>query len=325
MDILIGIGIFIATLFLIEGGYAVWRTVRDPEKKRVRRRLRIISLTGLEPENENEEGGLERQMLLSEVPWLNRMLLKLDWTRKMNSLLEKAGIRRPPGFFLLLSLVLAGAGFMAGSWIASNYLVAIAFALILGVFPFLYILSKKKRRMAKFERQLPEALDLMARALKAGHAFPGGLKMVADEMDDPIGTEFDKTLGEINFGIEVSEALKNLSRRVNCPDLRFFVISIIIQRETGGNLAEILVNIAHLIRERFKLHGRIRVLSAEGKFSAIVLIALPFLVASLLAFLNPDYLRLLITDPIGHFMVGFALVTMILGILVMKKMVAIKV
>jgi tight adherence protein B len=165
----------------------------------------------------------------------------------------------------------------------------------------------------------------MARALKAGHAFPAGLKMVADEMEDPIGTEFDKTLGEINFGIEVSEALKNLSRRVDCPDLRFFVISIIIQRETGGNLAEILVNIAHLIRERFKLHGRIRVLSAEGKFSAIVLIALPFLVALLLTFLNPDYLRLLITDPIGHFMLGFALVTMILGILVMKKMVAIKV
>ncbi len=179
--------------------------------------------------------------------------------------------------------------------------------------------------MEKFERQLPEALDLMARALKAGHAFTGALKMVADEMDDPIGTEFDKTLGEINFGIDVSQALINLSQRVDCPDLRFFVIAIIIQRETGGNLAEILGNIAYLIRERFKLHGRVRVLAAEGKLSAIILVALPFLVALALTFLNPDYLEVLVTDPIGRFMSCFALVMMAFGIVVMKKMVAIKV
>jgi tight adherence protein B len=220
---------------------------------------------------------------------------------------------------------MAGGGVIAGWWLTYNYLVSILLAAVLGAFPYLSILSKRKRRMGKFGRQLPEALDLMARALKAGHAFTGGLKMVADEMDEPIGLEFDKTLAEINFGIEIQEALKNLSARVECQDLRFFVISIIIQRETGGNLAEILENISYLIRERFKLHGRIRVLSAEGKFSAIVLIALPFLVASLLAFLNPDYLKVLITDPIGHIMIGFALVMMVVGILVMKKMVAIKV
>ena len=321
MDILIGIGIFVATLFLIEGGYAVWRTLTDPGKKRVRRRLMALSQPGME----SDEGGLERRILLSEVPWLNRILLKLDWSRRITFLLEQAGIPQPMGFFLLLSLVLAGTGFIAGSWLTSSHLVAVLLAALLGVSPFFYILSKRKRRRAKFERQLPEALDLMARALKAGHAFTGGLKMVADEMDDPMGTEFDKTLGEINFGMEVSEALKNFSLRVDCPDLRFFVISIIIQRETGGNLAEILENISYLIRERFKLHGRIRVLSAEGKFSAIVLIALPFLVASILGFMNPDYLGVLIADPIGNFMVGFAAVMMALGILVMKKMVAIKV
>jgi len=321
MDILIGVGIFIATLFFIEGGYAVWRTLTDPAKKRVRRRLMNLS----QPEMEKEEGGLERRVLMSEVPWLNRILQKLDWSRKTTFLLEQAGIQRPMGFFLLLSLVLAGAGFFAGSWITASHLVALFFAAILGVFPFFYILSKRKRRMAKFERQLPEALELMARALKAGHAFTGGLKMVADEMDEPIGLEFDKTLAEISFGIEITGALKNLSRRVDCPDLRFFVISILIQRETGGNLAEILANISSLIWERFKLHGRIRVLSAEGKFSAIVLIALPFLVGSLLGFLNPVYLKVLFTDPLGHLMIGFALVMMVMGILVMKKMVAIKV
>ena len=269
--------------------------------------------------------GLERRVKLSEVPWLNRFLLKLNWSQKMNLLLEQAAISQPLGVFFLLSLLLAGVGFIVGSWVISSYLVGALLACLLAALPLLYILSKKRRRMLKFERQLPEALDLMARSLKAGHAFTGGLKMVADEMDDPIGTEFDKTLGEINFGVDVQTALKNLSLRVDCPDLRFFVISVIIQRETGGNLAEILENIAYLIRERFKLHGRIRVLSAEGKFSAIVLIALPFLVASALIFLNPDYLKILITDPIGNLMVGFAGLMMVLGVLVMKKMVAIKV
>ena len=274
MDILIAVGIFVATLLLIEGSYALWQTQRAPEKKRVRIRLMNISSTGTELEE--AEDGLERRVKLSEVPWLNRFLLKLNWSQKMNLLLEQAAIRQPLGVFLLLSLVLAGAGFILGLGMLSSYLVGLILAFILGPLPWIHILSKKRRRMQKFERQLPEALDLMARSLKAGHAFTGALKMVADEMEDPIGTEFDKTLGEINLGIDVQTAMKNLSLRVECPDLRFFVISVLIQRETGGNLAEILENIAYLIRERFKLHGRIRVLSAEGKFSAIVLVAGPF-------------------------------------------------
>jgi tight adherence protein B len=323
MDILIAVGIFVATLLLIEGSYALWQTQRAPEKKRVHMRLMNISSTGAAPEE--VEDGLERRLKLSEVPWLNRFLLKLNWSQKMSLLLEQAAIRQPLGVFLLLSLVLAGAGFILGSWMLSSYPVGLLLAVIPGALPWIYLLSKKRRRMQKFERQLPEALDLMARSLKAGHAFTGGLQMVADEMEDPIGTEFDKTLGEINLGIDVQTAMKNLPLRVECPDLRFFVISVLIQRETGGNLAEILENIAYLIRERFKLHGRIRVLSAEGKFSAIVLLALPFLVVAGLAFLNPDYLKILFTDPIGKLMVGFAGVMMVLGILVMKKLVAIKV
>jgi tight adherence protein B len=195
----------------------------------------------------------------------------------------------------------------------------------LAYFPFFYLVLKKNRRMEKFEAQLPEAMELMARALKAGHAFSGALKMVVEEMDEPIAEEFNKTIGEINFGVDVPEALKNLSLRVDCQDLRFFVISVIIQRETGGNLAEILENIAHLIRERFKLHGRIRVLSAEGKFSAVVLIGLPFLVASIIAIINPEYIGTLLTDPIGNILVVVAVIMMFLGVAVMKRMIQIKV
>jgi tight adherence protein B len=149
--------------------------------------------------------------------------------------------------------------------------------------------------------------------------------MVAEEFDNPVGVEFDKTMNEINFGVDVTEALKNLSNRVDCLDLNFFIISVIIQRETGGNLAEILENIARLIRERFKLHGRIRVLAAEGKLSAIILIALPFFVAFVISILNPEYIGTLITDPIGHILIAIAIIMMTLGIFIMIRMIKIKV
>ena len=179
--------------------------------------------------------------------------------------------------------------------------------------------------MQKFERQLPDAMDLIARSLKAGHAFTGGLKMVADEFDDPMGTEFDKTLNEINFGVGVIEGLKTLANRVDCRDLKFFVISVILQRETGGNLAEILENIARLIRERFKLHGHIRVLSAEGKLSAIILIALPIFVVFALSIINPEYINTLIIDPLGRIMSAFAIFMMIVGVFVMRRLIKIRV
>jgi tight adherence protein B len=179
--------------------------------------------------------------------------------------------------------------------------------------------------MKKFYGQLPDALELIGRAVRAGHAFSIGMKLAGEEFDDPLGPEFEETLDEINFGISVSDALKNLSRRVDCPDLRYFVVSVILQRETGGNLAEIIENIAHLIRERFKLQGRIRVLAAQGKLSAIVLLGLPFLVVGVLRFIRPDYMTTLITDPIGRIIASAGAFLMIMGTLAMKKMIDIKV
>ena len=179
--------------------------------------------------------------------------------------------------------------------------------------------------MAKFQAQLPEALDMMARSLRAGHAFSTGMKLASDEFDDPFGTEFSITLDEINYGLGVPEALKNLVNRVDCPDLNFFVIAVILQRETGGNLAEIMENIAHLIRERFKLYGQIKTLAAEGRLSMYVLLALPFFVAGVLFFSNPSYINTLLTDPAGKFLIGAALVMMVIGAIVMKRLVDIKV
>jgi tight adherence protein B len=321
MDIVIGIGIFLSVVLLIEGGYFVFRSIRRPEVKRVRRRLRSLS-----PESYGEETiDILRKRELSQVPWLNRLLQRFRWTGRMDRFLEQADTQRPLGFFILLSLSLAVVGFLVVSWMTSNRLISIPAAVILGLVPFFHIYSKKRRRMEKFQRQLPEALELIARSLKAGHAFTGGLKVVIDEFDDPIGTEFDTTLNEINFGAGVNDALKNLSDRVDCPDLRFFVISVIIQRETGGNLAEILESISYLIRERFKLQGHIRTLSAEGKLSAIILGALPFVVAFLLYLINRDYIMTLFVDPVGRIVALYAVIMMVMGILVMRKMIRIQV
>jgi len=179
--------------------------------------------------------------------------------------------------------------------------------------------------MKKFQAQLPEALDLMARSLRAGHAFSTGMKLAADEFDDPLGTEFNITLDEINFGLGVPEALKNLVNRVDCPDLVFFVVSVILQRETGGNLAEIMQNSAHLIRERYKFYGKVKTLSAEGKLSAVILTIMPFAVAGALYIMNKKYIMTLFTEHIGKVMCGVALVLMVIGAFVMSRIVDIEV
>ena len=179
--------------------------------------------------------------------------------------------------------------------------------------------------MKKFQAQLPEALDLMARSLRAGHAFSTGMKLAADEFDDPLGTEFNITLDEINFGLGVPEALKNLVNRVDCQDLNFFVVAVILQRETGGNLAEIMENIAHLIRERFKLYGKVKTLAAEGKLSMIILIALPFCIIGALLFVNPKYIMTLFTEYAGRIMIAGALFMMVIGAFVMSRIVKIEV
>jgi len=149
--------------------------------------------------------------------------------------------------------------------------------------------------------------------------------LAADEFDDPLGPEFQACLDEINFGVSVADALKSLTTRVDCPELRFFVVSVIVQRDTGGNLAEIIENLARLIRARFKFEGKVRVLSAEGKLSAMVLVALPFAITLVLQFINPDYMDTLFSEPSGRMVIGVAIITMLMGIIVIRKMIKIRV
>ena len=320
MYIILGVVIFLVSVFVIETCHYAFATLRNPDRKKVRKRLRRLASGeyGSEP-------SILRRRTLSEVPFLNRLLLGIPTARQLDRALQQADIRTPLGFFLLLTILLAFVAFVGVSLVTRNLALSIMMAVVTGTIPMFFVRLKRNQRIRKFQRQLPDGLELVARALRAGQAFSSGMKLAADEFDDPLGPEFEATLDEINFGVAVPDALKNLANRIDCPDLRYFVVSVIIQRDTGGNLAEIIDSIAHLIRERFKLRGRIRVLAAEGKLSAVILLALPFLVVLALRFTNPNYIATLISDPLGKAMVTCGSILMLLGIVVMRRMIQIKV
>jgi tight adherence protein B len=187
------------------------------------------------------------------------------------------------------------------------------------------VIASKNRRLTQIDLQLPDALDLLGRALRAGHAFPSALKMVAEEMPEPIAGEFGITFDEVNYGIAMKDALLNLASRVPSRDLSYFVIAVVIQRETGGNLAELLDKIAAMIRARHKLLGQVRVLSAEGKLSAWILCLLPFVLTLVILFINPGFVEVLWTDPVGPMLIAGAAVLMVIGIFWSRKIIRIRV
>lgn len=270
-----------------------------------------------------EPGDILRKRVLSNIGFLNTLLVQIPGVRPLDRLIQQANLASPLGFFILLSMVFLVTGYYCGQLMLHNRLLSLLAGIVLGTLPYLYIRRKKKERMGKFEKQLPEGLEFLARALRAGHAFTGSMKLASDNFDDPLGTEFAKTLDEINFGISTSDALKNLLNRVDSRDLRYFAVSILLQRETGGNLAEIMDSIARIIRERFKFRDKVRVLSAEGKMSAIILVALPLLLIAYLQLTKPTYLTTLTTEPVGK-IIGISAVSMLLiGILLIKRLIKI--
>jgi tight adherence protein B len=197
--------------------------------------------------------------------------------------------------------------------------------LVLATLPVAYLLYCRKRRLAKFGRQMPEALELLGRSLRAGHSLANGFGLVGSEMDDPLAKEFRRVFEEQNFGIPLEEALEDLSARVPNMDLRFFATAVILQRTTGGDLSEILDKIGHLVRERLQILGQVQALTGEGRLSGIVLLAMPPALFLFMLKLNPDYVMMLFKDELGHYMLGVALITQAIGALVIKKIITIKV
>jgi len=316
----IGSGIFVAVIVVIELCLYAVRHAQSVNKHKVKKRLRK-----LQTDDAPQTGSIYRFRLLSQIPSLDKILRLIPGLDQLDRLVEQADAKYPLGFYLLLSLVLMAFGWLAIGIVKYGILLRILITLTLGLLPYVALLRKKQVRIKKFQSQLPEALDLIGRALKAGHAFTSGMKMAADEFHAPLGAEFQQVVDEINFGVGVPEALQHLAQRIDSAELNFFVVSVILQRETGGNLAEIMSSLADLMRERFKLEGKIRVLSAEGRMSAGVLVLLPFFVLAFLKIKNPDYINLLFTEPAGRMMALWGLIFMALGVLVIKKMISIRV
>ena len=241
MELLLVVFIFIAVVLLVEGVFLLSRSWWNPETRRVKTQLHQLSVEAYG----QGDVDLVRRRLMSDIPWFNRFLLgvRLPIIDRIDRMVVQANLPYPVGVYLLSSAMFAVLGFAAASFATRWFLVRLAAGMVLGSIPILYVYIKKQKRINRFEEQLPEAMDMLARSLKAGHAFTGGLQMVGQEFPDPVGTEFSKTLDEINFGVAYEDALKNLSSRVDSDDLKLFVISVIIQRTSGGNLAEILENI----------------------------------------------------------------------------------
>lgn len=313
--------LFVIAVLAIELCLFAFQAMRgsSPNPRRLRKRLTAIS------SGEAETSDILRKQTFSGVPALHAILSHTLGIQRLDLFLRQANLQHPPSVFLLATALLGLLGYLF-TWIyKENVLYSMIVAVLSAALPLLYVRTKKTQRMHRFQAQLPDGLELIARALRAGHAFTTGMKIAADNYGDPIGPEFEDTLDEINFGVSVPDALKNLARRVDCPDLKFFVVSVILQRETGGNLAEIIETIARIIRERFKFQDKVRVLSAEAKLSAKILVCLPFLVIIAIRFFNPNYSNILLNEKSGQTLASIAVGMMVIGIYLIVKMVKIRV
>ncbi len=312
---------FLAVVLLLEGGFLLWSTNRSAEAKRMQERLRLLS-TG---ERLSLDSQLLKDDLLKKLPAAYRMFLGAQRLQRLDRVLLQSGLKRTVAGFLGATLAFALGGLLLCTFLPLPWWAAPAGAVVLGALPGLQVMLARKKRLGAIERQLPDALDLMSRALRAGHAFPSAVQMTGDEGPEPIAGEFRTTFDEVNYGVPMQDALTNLATRVPITDLRFFVIAVSIQRETGGNLTELLDKLAAIIRARFKLLGMIRVLASEGKLSAWILSALPFVLMALINFINPKFMSLLWTDPAGLIAVYISLSLMVLGIFWMWRIIQIRV
>ncbi|VWC75378.1 pilus assembly protein TadB [Burkholderia lata] len=313
---------FVAVVLAIEGGYQWWNARHGSAARRIESRIRSMSAGG---NVQQERLSILKKRMLDESKPFDRLLLRMPRVHRLDLLIQQSGLDWTLPKLIVLSTVFAAFAWLVPSFATLPQLAALPVALFAGWLPMMYVMRCRAKRMRKLERQLPDICDMISRALRSGHSFTSTLGMVGDEFPDPMGGEFRVTFDEVNYGVSLHDALMNLATRVPVQDLRYFVIAVLIQRETGGNLAELLDCISALIRERFKLFDKVRVLSAEGRLSAWILGLLPFGTAAVMALLNREFLSVLWEDPAGIRMVGGMLVSMLFGLFWIRRIVRIRV
>lgn len=320
LGFLVFTGVFlVATLLLIASG-----TGASEREKQTLARLDAI-LAADRQGRKDESVDIRKQELFSSIPLLNRVLLQLEIAPKLRRLLYQADLKLTPGGLLLMALA---------CWLVAAYLielrtgsllVAVILGLVPAALPFVYVLHKRNSRFRKFEEGLPPSLDLIVSALRGGHSLVSAIGLVGREAADPIGREFRVCYDEQNYGLDLRTAMENLSIRIPMQDVRIIVTAILIQKETGGNLAEVLDKCAHVIRERFRLRKEIRVKTAQGRLTGWILSFLPIVLGLLLYMVNPKNTSLLWTKPLGLKMLYSASIMTLVGALIIRKIVRIRV
>ncbi|HEY3988532.1 MAG TPA: type II secretion system F family protein [Acidobacteriaceae bacterium] len=315
--IIVFVGVFavFALVLVASGAGASQRT------KETLARLESTLAAGRKADSSDEIVDLRKQELFSAVPWLNRWLLRLEIAPRLRILLYQANLKWTVGVLLLMSLIC----FLIPAYLVylrtGTIVLGLLIGLLLGGSPIFYVLAKRKQRFGRFEQGLPEAIDLMVSALRAGHSLVAALGLVANESPDPIGPEFKICFEEQNYGLDLRTAMDNLVARVPLQDLRIIVTAILIQRSSGGNLAEVLDKAAYLVRERFRLRRQVRTHTAQGRLTGWILTFLPVVLGIALYLVNPDTMSLLWRRDFGRELLWSAAVMTIIGAFIIRKIV----
>lgn len=323
---LLPVAVFVLVVGAIMGVYAVAAYVPGLlAARRLDRRLRDVSMEAVAADPKATDDTVVKHALEGPLPSLDRLMARSGAGSRLARLIDQSGARTTPSAVAIMSLVASVAAGVAAAWLVPQPLAPPLGALAAGVAPFLWLLHRRSTRLKRFEEQFPEALDLLARAIRAGHAFQTALGMVADELPAPVGPEFKTTFDQQNFGLPLRDALNEMAARIAVLDVRFFVTAVLIQRDTGGNLSEILENLAHVVRERFTIRRQVRVHTAHGRFTGYVLLALPAALAIALSFINPEHMQVLFHERMGQTMLMGAVVMQTVGFLWIRQVIKIEV
>lgn len=318
--------LFSIFLLVLLAAFAVLVFFTEPSQTDKRISARLISLDQkVNTGSDGEELRISKDVTYSTIPIVDRFLRNNRIANDLHLLIEQADVNWTVGRFVFFTLTAMLVGAALGNWWIMPGIVGWLPGLALGLGPYLYLIQKRTFRLRKFVSQLPAAIDLMSRGLRAGQALSASIQTVANESEDPLQGEFKRTADEQNFGLPFREALLNLSARVPTPDLQFLVTAILVQKETGGNLALVLDKAARVIRERERVEGQLRIRSAQGRLTGLLLCLLPFGIFAMMNFLSPGYGRILFTDPTGRKMVMYGAILMVIGVFMIRRIVTIKV
>lgn len=312
-------------IFVLIAAFALVMVFTKPTEAEARMEARLAGIIRDTDDQGDAPVDILRRDTFSDVPLLNLILSRLEPAARLRKLITEAGKDWTVGRLIASSLLGGVVVAWMGKFVISTRPVLWVLSLVATILPFAYLFWCKAARLKKFNSMLPETLDLMARALKAGHSITAAIEMVAQEIADPVGPEFRRVFEEQNFGLPMRDALLNLAARVPLADVRFLVTAMLIQRETGGNLVEVLDKATVVLRERIRLMGQLRIHTAQGKLTGWILCILPFVVFVMISIVNPQYSNVLIDDSFGRELMFAGLMLMALGILFIRKIVNVKV